>query len=81
MVKESIQDGGGEGVVVVEYRRPLLEGFVGGLEDGTAFVASAKAVFDIKNPLGIWRNCIETLYKINLPLQLKETKSGQVSEE
>lgn len=44
-------------------------------------VGAAKAAFDIKNPLGIWRNCIENLYKINLPLQMKETKSEQVSEE
>ena len=44
-------------------------------------VGAAKEAFDIKNPLGIWRHCIETLYKINLPLQMNETKSEQVSEE
>ena len=41
MVEEPVEDGGGDGGVAVEDGGPLLEGFVGGQHDGTAFVAGA----------------------------------------
>ena len=41
MVQEAVEDGGGQGGVVVEERGPLFEGFVGGQDDGAAFVAGA----------------------------------------
>ena len=41
MVEEAIKDGGGDGGVTIEDGRPLFEGFVGGEEDGAAFVACA----------------------------------------
>lgn len=41
VMKKAVEHGGGEGVVVVEVRGPLLEGFVGGEQDRSAFVASA----------------------------------------
>lgn len=42
-------------------------------------VGAAKEAFDINNPLGAWRHCIEDLYKIQLPLQMKETKARQAN--
>ena len=41
VVQEPIQNGGGNGAVVVEDRRPLFEGLVGRQHDGTALVALA----------------------------------------
>lgn len=41
MVKEAIEDGGGDGAIAVEDRRPLFEGFIRGDDDGTAFVSLA----------------------------------------
>ena len=41
VVKKVIEDGGGNGAIAVEDRRPLFEGFVGGDDDGTAFVSLA----------------------------------------
>src|SRR5258707_13872505 len=41
VVKQSVQDGGGDGAVVVEDGGPLLEGFVGRQNDGAALVALA----------------------------------------
>lgn len=37
-----------------------------------ARVGAAKAAFDVNNPLGAWRNCVEELYGIKLPLHIKE---------
>ena len=39
MMKKSIQDGGGNSAIAVEDRGPLFEGFIGGNDDGTAFVS------------------------------------------
>ena len=39
MVEEAVEDGGGDGGVVVEDGGPVLEGFVGGEDDGALFVA------------------------------------------
>ncbi len=41
VVEEAVEDGGGDGAVVVEDGGPLLEGLVGGEDDGAAFVALA----------------------------------------
>ncbi len=41
MVEEAVEDGGGDGGVAVEDGGPVLEGFVGGQDDGAAFVAGA----------------------------------------
>ena len=41
VVEEAVEDGGGDGGVAVEDGGPLFEGFVGGQDDGTAFVAGA----------------------------------------
>ena len=41
MVKEAIEDGGGDGAIAVEDSGPLFKGFVGGDDDRTAFVALA----------------------------------------
>jgi hypothetical protein len=38
VVKDTVEHGGGDGGVAVEDGGPLLEGFVGGQDDGTAFV-------------------------------------------
>src|SRR6201982_4221630 len=40
-MKKAIEDSGGNGGVAVEDRGPLFEGFVGGDDDGTAFVSLA----------------------------------------
>lgn len=39
MVQHAIKDGGGNGAVVVEDFGPCFEGFVGGEDDGSLFVA------------------------------------------
>ena len=41
VVEEAVEDGGGDGGVAVEDGGPLFEGFVGGQDDGAAFVAGA----------------------------------------
>ena len=41
MVEEAVEDGAGDGAVVVEDAGPLLEGLVGGHDEGTTFVALA----------------------------------------
>jgi len=41
VVQEAVEHGGGDGGVAVEDGGPVLEGFVGGQDDGTAFVALA----------------------------------------
>ena len=41
VVEEAVEDGGGDGGVAVEDAGPLLVGFVGGQDDGAAFVAGA----------------------------------------
>lgn len=41
LVEESVEDGAGDGAVVVEDGGPLLEGFVGSDDERTAFVALA----------------------------------------
>jgi hypothetical protein len=43
MVEETVEDRRGDGAVIVENGGPLLERFVGGQHDGTAFVAAAAA--------------------------------------
>ena len=40
-MKKPIEHGGGDGAITVEDGRPLFEGFVGGNDDRTAFVALA----------------------------------------
>jgi len=41
VVKKAIEDSGSNGAITVEDSRPLFEGFVGGDDDGTAFVSLA----------------------------------------
>ena len=41
MVEETIEHGGGDSTIAVEDGSPLFEGFVGGKDDRTAFVALA----------------------------------------
>ena len=41
MMKKAIEDGRGNGAIAVEDRGPLFEGFIGGNDDGTAFVSLA----------------------------------------
>ena len=41
VVEEAVEDGGGDGGVAVEDGGPLFVGFVGGEDDGAAFVAGA----------------------------------------
>ena len=41
VVAEAVKDGTGEGGIVVEGRWPVCGDFVGGEDDGGAFVASA----------------------------------------
>ena len=51
MMEESVKDGGGDGAVVVEDGGPLFEGFVGGEDDGTAFVALADDLEEEVGPM------------------------------
>jgi hypothetical protein len=41
VVEQAVEHGGGDGGVAVEDAGPLLEGFVGGQDDGAALVAGA----------------------------------------
>ncbi len=41
MVEESVEDSGGDGGIAVEDGGPIFEGFVGGEDDGAAFVTGA----------------------------------------
>ena len=41
VVQDAVEDGGGEGGVVVEDGGPVFEDLVGGQDDGSAFVALA----------------------------------------
>ena len=41
MVEQPIQDGGGDGAVIVEDGWPEFEGFVGGEDDRATFIALA----------------------------------------
>ena len=49
MMQDAIQDCGGQGAVVVEDRRPVLEDIVGGQDDGAAFVSLAD---DLEEKIG-----------------------------
>jgi hypothetical protein len=49
VMEESVENGRGDGAVVVEDGSPLFEGLVGGQDDGTAFVALAD---DLKEKVG-----------------------------
>ena len=49
MMEEAVEDGGGDGGVTVEDGGPLLEGFVCGEDDGTAFVAGTN---DLEQKVG-----------------------------
>ena len=49
VMEEAVQNGGGEGAVVVEDPGPLFEGLVGGQHDGAAFVALAD---DLEEQIG-----------------------------
>ena len=49
MMKKSIEDGGGNSAIAVEDSRPLFEGFVGGKDDGAAFVTLAN---DLEEKVG-----------------------------
>src|SRR5713101_3125751 len=44
VVKEAVQNGRGDGAVVVENRGPLFKGFVGGQDDGAAFISLADSL-------------------------------------
>ena len=48
-MEQSVQDGGGDGAVIVEDGGPLLERLVGGQNDGTPFVALTD---DLKEEVG-----------------------------
>jgi len=48
-MKKAIEDGGGNGAIAVEDSGPLFEGFVGGDDDGTAFVSLAD---DLEKQIG-----------------------------
>jgi hypothetical protein len=41
MVEETVEHGGGDSAITIEDGRPLFEGFFGGQDDRTAFVALA----------------------------------------
>lgn len=47
--QKAVEDSGGNGTVVVKNRCPLLEGFVGGHDEGTPFVALAD---DLEEKIG-----------------------------
>jgi hypothetical protein len=49
VVEEAVENGGGEGAVVVEDGGPVLEDLVGGQDDGPAFVALTD---DLKEQVG-----------------------------
>ena len=49
VMEEPVQDGRGEGAVIVEDAGPLFEGFVGGQHDGAALVALAD---DLEEQIG-----------------------------
>ena len=49
MVEEAVEDGRGDGGVTVEDGGPLLEGLIGGEDDGTAFVAGTN---DLEQKIG-----------------------------
>ena len=49
VVEDAVEEGGGEGGVVVEDGGPVFEGLVGGQNDGAAFVALAD---DLKEQVG-----------------------------
>ena len=49
VMEESVKDGGSQGVVVIEDRSPLLEGLVGGQENGTPFIPAAD---DLEKEIG-----------------------------
>ena len=49
VMEEPVEHCGGQGAVVIEDRGPLLEGFIGGQHDGTAFVPGAD---DLKEQIG-----------------------------
>jgi len=48
VVKETIEDGGGDGAIAVEDSGPLFKGFVGGDDNRTAFVALADNLEETK---------------------------------
>lgn len=45
MMKEAVEDGGGDGAVVIENGGPLFGGFVRGQNNGTALVSLANPTF------------------------------------
>ena len=49
MMKETVEDGGGQGAVIVEDLRPFLERLVGGEDDGAVLVALGD---DLKEEVG-----------------------------
>ena len=49
MVQEAVEDGGGQGAVVVEDLGPVFEGSVGGDDDGALLVALAD---DLEEQIG-----------------------------
>ena len=49
VVEEAVEHGGGNGGVAVEDGGPLFEGFVGGQDDGAAFVAGTD---DLEEQIG-----------------------------
>ena len=59
VMQEAVQDGGGDGAVVVEHRGPLLEGFVGRQNNRTPFVALADDLEEEVGPVLIDRQIPE----------------------
>jgi hypothetical protein len=51
VVEEAVEDGAGDGAVVVEDACPLLEGLVGGDDEGTALVALADDLDEEVDPV------------------------------
>ncbi len=44
VMQKTVEYGGGGGVVVVKYARPVFVGFVGGEDDGAAFIPLGDAL-------------------------------------
>ena len=55
MVKQTVEDGGGDGAIAVEDRGPLFKGFVRGDDDRTAVVASCASHAGSLNPPALTR--------------------------
>jgi len=61
VMEKPVEDGGGDGGVAVEDGGPLLEGFVGGQHDGTAFVAGADDLEEKVRPVLVDRQVADLI--------------------